>query len=198
MKRVRLIPVLLAVTLLATETPADNRRRTVAFDLVAANYPESDALSLSQRLRTELSALERFAVLQPLDAHSTECRTVPCLSRIAREQKAERAVSGRVERIDRRRIHLQAQLIDVAAERVLRTVTRAVDDDLEDLLRREIPDIARELAGIREQKSNATLWLFLAGTAGTAAYLFTRDGDQNDPSDENGRADITGTFPSPR
>ncbi len=199
-----LTPILIATTLLAAEAPADSRAvRTALFDFVAEDYPEPEALSLSQRLRSELSTLEQFTLLPHLDQHqlrnAAECRTTACIARVGRALEVERVISGRIERTDRRRIRLQAQLIDVADEVILRTVARTVDDDLENLLHREIPDLARELAGIRPKKSNATLWLFLAGGAGAGAYLFTRDdGGGNDPANENGRAEITGTFPAPR
>jgi TolB-like protein len=198
-----LTPILIAATLLVVEAPADNRAvRTAVFDFVAENYPEPDALSLSQRLRSELSTLEQFAVLPHLDQHpsrsAAECRTTACIARVGRALEADRAVSGRVERTDPRHLRIQAQLIDVDDEVILRTVTRTVEDDLENLLQKEMPDLARQLAGIRRKKSNATLWLFLAGGAGTAAYLFTRDDNGNEPPDENGSAEITGTFPPPR
>jgi TolB-like protein len=207
MTRARIIrlltPILIAAILFAAEGPADSRAvRTAVFDFAAENYLAADVRTLSQRLRTELSTFEQFSVLQRLDLHqlrsAAECRTTACIARVGRALEAERAVSGRVERIDHRRIRLQAQLIDVAAERVLRTVERTVDDDLENFLQKEIPDLARELAGIRRKKSNATLWLFLAGGAGTAAYLFTRDDGGNGSADENGSAEIIGTFPPPR
>ena len=181
MTRARIIrlltPILIAAILFAAEGPADSRAvRTAVFDFAAENYLAADVRTLSQRLRTELSTFEQFSVLQRLDLHqlrsAAECRTTACIARVGRALEAERAVSGRVE--------------------------RTVDDDLENFLQKEIPDLARELAGIRRKKSNATLWLFLAGGAGTPAYLFTRDDGGNGSADENGSAEIIGTFPPPR
>ena len=107
----------------------------------------------------------------------------------------ELVVVGRIEGLDQRRLRIEVSLVDAPAARVLRTVTREIDYDVIRLSQGEMKRMARELAGLRQEKGRGIFWWGVAiGGAAAGLIVWQRPGVDDRPRAEPGAAQIIGTF----
>lgn len=180
----------------------DKKTRIAVLDLQAEGISESEAKTLTGRLRSKLvdtnvfEVLEREqmnAVLQEQGFQQSGCVSDECLVEIGRLVGVQQMVGGAIGKIGET-YTLDLRIIDVATGRIIRTVSDDYRGDAEGLLKR-LESAARVIAFGKEAETEkeGTSWYYWVGggvLAAGAAVLFLSG------SNKNGGSGSSNTLPA--
>ena len=169
----------------------------------------AEAGSLTERLRSELFKTGMFEVLERAKMEEVlkeqgfqqtgACATTECAVEVGRLIGVERMVAGSVGKVGAT-FSVDIRTINVETGAIMKASTRDFTGRIDDLLRRLMPEVARELAGLAPEKKGGRtgLWIalgVLAAGGGVAAVLLTTDKPPGPQMPTTGSLEVTVQVP---